>query len=153
MRAIAHRLALTAVLAGAGHAQAQNVHDDGWARISPRSGYGFGFYMEAVRPAGSTGTMPGKYDLLYRDWAQSAQSAAPLKALNHSPMVPPMDTQAGTVPGGFESTAMATLAPGLNGAVPLMVFAGSISNRCVAYYAACESNRFIHASVLNLHAP
>ncbi len=153
LRAIAHRLALTAALAGAGHAQAQDVRDDGWVRILPRSGYGFGFYMEAARPAASTGAMPGKYDLLYTDRAQSARSATPLNAVNRSPAVPSMDAKAGTAPGGFERAAMATLAPGLNGAVPLMVFAGSISNRCAGNYAVCEPNRFIHESVLNVHAP
>lgn len=150
---VAHRLALTVVLAGAGQAQAQDMRDDSWARISPNAGYGFGFNMESLLIPHAVSARPDKYDLLYRDAGQGRQRAAsPLKAVDRSTAEPNSNPKAEMPSGRVGGEAMATLAPGFNGAVPLTVFTGAISTRCTARYAVCDRDRFTYEPASNLQS-
>ena len=142
MRAAAHHLTLTVAVAGAGQAQAQAIPQEGWARISPNSGYGFGSYMEVGRSRGQGGTAPCKYDLLYADQAQSLDSQTSHRALgNRSTTVPIVDSKVEPVLRDLGDAGVMTVALGLSEAVPMMVFTGAISKRCIGQYPDCSGDR------------
>ncbi|HEV3431415.1 MAG TPA: hypothetical protein VG320_26340 [Paraburkholderia sp.] len=130
-RSTARKLALIAVMAGAGQAQAQAVCESGWARISPGAGYGFGFWMEvATRSTDYAGERPNPYDLLYtvksRDTATARRHPDAIdSAAVHSSVASNVDG----VLGRLESTGAMTRVLGVNEPVPMMIFTGAISSR------------------------
>ncbi|MFD1557612.1 hypothetical protein ACFSHT_18615 [Paraburkholderia silviterrae] len=153
-RTVARWLVLTALMACAGQVQAQAIRDDGWARMSPNAGYGFEFYMESVLKANPDSVGHSKYDLLYTDGSQGRQGAASrFKGVAGPTAGPQGDPKVHTLADRDGSEGLAALAPGLNGAVPVMVFTASLSNRCVARYAICDRNRFTYEPVSNLQTP
>lgn len=142
IRAAAHQLTLTVAVAGAGQAHAQPIPADGWARISPNAGYGFGFYMEVGRSREHGGTAPGKYDLLYSDPAQSLDAQTSRReAGSRSTATPIGGSKIDPVLSNLASTGVMTIALGLKEAVPMMVFTGSVSNRCIGRYPDCGLDR------------
>jgi hypothetical protein len=142
IRAAAHQLALSVAVAGAGQAHAQALQTDGWARISPNAGYGFGFYMGMARPRGQDGTAPGKYDLLYSDQAQIMDAQTSRREIgNRRTAAPITDPKFEPVLRSLGNAGVMTVALGLNEAVPMMVFTGSVSNRCVGRYPDCSGHR------------
>jgi hypothetical protein len=148
IRAAAHQLTLTMAVAGVGQAHAQAIPADGWAHISPNAGYGFGFYMELARPRGHGGTMPGKYDLLYSDQAQSMDTQTSRREIGSRSIREPIaDPKVEPVLRNLGNAGVMTVALGLNEAVPMMVFAGSISNRCMGRYPDCRGDRLGYESV------
>ncbi|MEM5404418.1 hypothetical protein [Paraburkholderia unamae] len=148
LRAAAHQITVTVAMAGAGQAYAQAIPSDGWARMSPNAGFGFGFYMEVGRSRGHEGASAGKYDLLYSDQAQSMDSQVSRReSRSHSSTAPTEDPEIDPVLRNLASAGVMTVALGLNEAIPMMVFTGAISNRCVARYLDCGGYRPRHEPV------
>lgn len=154
IRAAAHQLTLTVAVAGAGQAHAQAIPTDGWARISPNAGYGFGFYMEVARPPEHGGPAPGKYDLLYRDQAQGMDAQASRREIgSRSTATPTGGARIDPVLSNLESAGVMTIALGLKEAVPMMVFTGSVSNRCIGRYPDCGEDRLSYQPLSQPRTP
>ncbi|QGZ60051.1 hypothetical protein [Paraburkholderia acidiphila] len=154
IRAAAHQLTVTLAVAGAGQAHAQAIPADGWARISPNAGYGFGFYMEVARSREHGGAAPGKYDLLYTEQVQSTEDPAShwqsgvrsATALPGRPKNDPVLSELG-------NAGVMTIALGLREAVPMMVFTGSVSNRCIGRYQDCGEDRLSYQPLSQPQTP
>ncbi|WP_321884710.1 hypothetical protein [Paraburkholderia bannensis] len=129
-RSTAHKLALIAVMAGVGQAQAQAVSETGWARISPGAGYGLGFWMEVATRSTDYADEPlNPYDLLY---AAGTRDTAPARrhpdttdsAMQHT-------GAASNVDGAFnrfESAGVMTRVSCVSEPVPMAIFTGAISS-------------------------
>ncbi|WP_321917360.1 MULTISPECIES: hypothetical protein [unclassified Paraburkholderia] len=144
IRAAAHQLTLTLAVAGASqaHAQPQAIPTDGWARISPNAGYGFGFNMEVARSREHGDTAPDKYDLLYTEQAQSMDDRASRRETGSRSAVAPLGrARIDPVLSDLGNAGVMTITLGLREAVPMMVFTGAVSNRCMGRYPDCGQDR------------
>lgn len=154
IRAAAHQLTLAVAVAGAGQAHAQATAAGGGARISPNAGYGFGFYMEAARSREHGGAAPGKYDLLYTDQAQGMDAQASRRETgSRSPATPIEGSKIDSVLSNLGSAGVMTIALGLKEAVPMMVFTGSVSNRCIGRYPDCGQDHLSYEPLSQPQTP
>ncbi|WP_322044309.1 hypothetical protein [Paraburkholderia sp. J67] len=129
-RSTARKLALIAVMAGAGQAQAQAISENGWARISPGAGYGFGFWMEVATRSTDYADEPlNPYDLLY---AARTHDTAPARRHPDTIASATQHTGAASNLDGalnrFESAGVMTRVSCVNEPVPMTIFTGAISS-------------------------